>query len=258
MKKYFKLILSLSMVALLFAGCEETRMEKAQDYDFDKIDPIISGLTGTQLVVAGGIAAERYEINARTGSVYTWAVIGHPAVITEIEGYNQYIDILFEQTSVAVEDVLITVYETTIGGLVSDPDTLIVDLDPFCPMDVELFVGDYAGTLSWHADVITMEATGVPNEVRVYELGEFIQVSWGENWTAGDGSCLLQFVCDDKVMIPFQWIGDTDYPDVYVIEGAGTVDYDKKEITLTYEIWWGGGPDDGGSANAGTTVLTLQ
>jgi len=252
MKKYrniiFLFILALGGLSLLFAGCEEE-----DNYNYDNITPkLIGGISGPKVATASGSSAYNYSVLHRGGSTYQWNVTGNDATIEQDSEVPSRATITWAQSSVDAQAVL-TVTETTLGGkTASASDT--VDLMAFCPYPVEDYAGDWTGTTADHADPVVIEAGENPNQVIVHGLAEFVNTAWGESWTEGDGSCVMEFKCGDVVTISNQWIGDTDYPDVYYIEGTGSVDPEAMTITLDYEVFYAGG--DASAAEISTT-LTL-
>ena len=80
-------ILGLSLI--LLPGCQETRWDLAEDYDFSAIDPVVRGLSGPAEFAASGLAAARYTVNARTGSTYAWTITGaNVESTTVVDGYS--------------------------------------------------------------------------------------------------------------------------------------------------------------------------
>ena len=120
------------------------------------------------------------------------------------------------------------------------------------------FVGNYSGTSAGnHAPTVELVAEHGLNVIRAKGLAYFVPNSWGENWVKGDGSCVLEFGCGDVVTIYPQWIGDTDYPDSYGIDGTGTVDVANKVINLDYTVYYGWSGGSGSTAAEISTTLTL-
>ncbi len=266
MKKvlYYSVFLLASF--LIFSSCSDDE----NDFNWKNYKPgFVGAINGPTEVAAHGIDdfPYAYEVSYyRGGSSFVWDVItysgeGEVVVNTEkvIEADGKKASIVFPQRS-TLDSALITVVETTQNGISGDPETLKVYLNPFCPYEMDPFEGDYDGTAEdTHASVVSMQTTENLNELRVYGLAEFVPRDWGENWVEGDGSCLIEFGCGDVVTIRPQWIGDSDYPDVYGIVGDGTVDVDNKTITLNYQVFYGWDGAEGSDASGlVTTVLTLQ
>ena len=115
----------------------------------------------------------------------------------------------------------------------------------FCGYPMEDYVGIWSGTSQLHAETVVTELEPEPNKLRIFGLADFVSSLWGEEWVEGDGSCVLEFSCGELVTIPKQWIGSSDFPDDYEIEGFGTFDPESKTIVLTYEVFYTGGSVDG-------------
>jgi len=122
---------------------------------------------------------------------------------------------------------------------------LKVALEAFCPYFWDDWEGNYTGTSGAHSDPVVFTRTTDLNYFKIHNLADFVSSSWGENWTSGDGSCIASFSCGDVFTILKQVIGDTDYPDTYLIEGSGTVDPVSKAITLAWGVFYTGGSQAG-------------
>lgn len=268
MKKTFNIAIIFSAIIMFsfsFSGCEEEN-----NYDFNSIKPKILGVKGPAEVSAHGLTEFPYTYSMnyyRGGSTIDWNVTtasgqGSPIItlVDELAFKGYSAKIVFPQRS-AADVATITVVETTSGGVKSEPYSFDVALNPFCPYTMSDFAGNYSGTeAGTHDDPVLMETTSNLNELKVHGLAFFVYDSWGESWVEGDGSCLMEFSCGDVVTIKRQWIGDSDYPDVYGIEGTGTVDVANKVINLTYEVFYSYDENGGGSSALGpiSTVLTLS
>jgi hypothetical protein len=68
----------------------------------------------------------------------------------------------------------------------------------------------------------------------------------------------MKFSCGEEIVIEPQWIGDSDYPDVYGIKGSGTFDPNTKTIILTYDVAYGWDGSDGSWNGPWTTTLTYN
>ena len=254
-----KILASISflvMIALMFSACEKPPVEEAnEDYDYGKIIPLVSAIAGPTAVAAHGLSEFPYTYSAPTrgGSSWAWTVTtisGAGAAEITLEENGRIAKINFPQRSVA-DVATVSVIETTMGGVSSVAQTLDVDLAAFCPYLWADWAGNYAGTSGYHSDPVVFTATADLNHFKVDGLADFVYSSWGESWTSGDGSCIASFSCGNVFTILKQWIGDSDFPDTYLIEGSGTVDPVAKTITLACEVFYTG------SSQAGlTTVLT--
>jgi len=240
---------------IVFSSCEEK-----EEYDFNAIEPIVNAISGPDMVAAHGVTEfpYRYTVPHRGGSTFAWTVTS-PAGNSVIVKDNEYESIAFitfpqsSDTSYAV----ITVVETTMGGISSPPASRNIVLTPFCPYDMNALAGNWVGSAPSNDEVLVASTTGELNELVVRGLAGFVNFAWGENWTEGDGSALLEFSCGDLIDIKPQWIGDSDFPDVYGIIGSGTIDPVNQVMTLTYEVYWGWTGTSGNSAlGVIETVLT--
>jgi hypothetical protein len=247
-------LLGILLLGILigFSSCEDDN-----DYDFSAIEPIISSLTGPNEVAAHGLTEfpTRYHVPHRGGSTFAWEITGHGGTFVLDERYSSIAYVTFNQSS-NLTAATINVTETTMGGKTSPVFSREITLTPFCPYDMDALVGDWTGTAGAHDDELPATTTGNLNELRIGGLAGFVNFSWGENWTDGDGSCVLEFSCGENIAILPQWIGDTDFPDSYGIIGSGTFDPVNDVITLSYEVFYGWDGSSGTSAAEVETVLT--
>lgn len=229
-------IFSLMLIGVLvmLSSCE-----KEDDYNFNAIEPVIFNIEGPGEVSASGLQAVAYKVAHRGGSSYVWEVGGHGGQVVPDEDIGSIAYVTFNQASDTLEG-LVTVTETTAGGITSDSFTKSVVLLPFCPEDMEPFVGNWTGTSGNHDEVLVASTTDVDNELHITGLAGFVNFAWGENWTEGDGSCVMEFRCNNQVVIENQWIGDSDYPDTYYIDGEGTYNPDELTIELSYKVYYTG------------------
>jgi len=257
MKIKFLNILGLVLLGLMImlSSCKDK-----DDYDYNAIEPIVNAISGPGMVAAHGLPEfpYKYTVPHRGGSTFAWTVTSPAGTSTIVKDpeYESIVYITFPQSSDTTY-ATITVVETTMGGKSSPPLSRNIVLTPFCPYDMEALTGNWVGTSGANDDVLIATTTGKLNELVVKGLAGFVNFAWGENWTRGDGSALLEFSCGDLINIPPQWIGDSDYPDVYGIQGSGTIDAANQIMTLRYEVYWGWTGSSGNSALGEIeTVLT--
>ncbi len=228
--------LFILMISFIYLSCEEE-----ESYNFDEIEPkLVGGISGPKEVVATGFSQYDYSVIYRGGSTYNWTVDNYDAAIEKNNKYPNQATVVYEQ-SLDSAIAYLTVKETTEGGKkTSVTDT--IQILPFCPYPMDEYTGNYlsADTINV-ADTVIADTTEVPNQLRVYGLADFVTTRWGETWTSGDGSCVIDFCCNEEVEIERQWIGNTNYPDTYEIEGIGTIDTTNKTITLNYYVLYAGG-----------------
>lgn len=270
MKEKIKYILGLLIIAglMVISSCDD-------DYDFSKIIPGIAGIDGPTSVIAGGLAPSRYEVYAaRTGSTYTWEVIGHSAKIEAVEGRYWAADITFDQTSVAVPGVSVVVTETTQGGLKAT-DTLTVDLLPFCPKPIDWFVGTWEAhevlstgdEKTFNIEIEAVDETSVlakadagnpPFLRQVYE-------GWGELFQTGfgmDGNVLLHIGLSDGTVSLDKgtyWGQTLPGPWDYWYAGSGKWSGCDGYIEVNFEMHWDTDDfDDGGNRSCTTTLTKVK
>ena len=243
-------IIAISIL-LLLSGCKEE-----DKYNFDEIEPrLIDGISGPKKANATGFTEYKYSVLHRGGSSYNWSANNEDLVVSikKDPDYPNHAIITFSELH-DTSEINITVKETTSGGKTASA-TDSVELLPFCPYPINEYTGNWLSTDTINvAKEVAAQTAENPNQLKVYGLADFITSRWGETWINGDGSCIIELCCNDKVEIERQWLGDTDYPDTYEIQGNGTVDTEAKTISLTYDIFYADGI---GSKHVNTT-LSLQ
>ena len=184
--------------AFLFSACTKSDIVKSQEsYDWSKVQPKIMNFAGPSLVSASGQVASNYSVAGRGGSSYEFTAHNWGADIVVDPTFNFKVSITWNQAS-ADTMALLTVVETTHAGVKSDPDTLEVTLDAFCPMTIDDFVSaSWTGTETGDSvidpftvsfekgtgDVIIAKASGgIPAFLSQVFTG------WGESFQAGFGN----------------------------------------------------------------------
>jgi len=242
---------SAIVVILFMTSCTEEN-----NYNYDEIEPrLINGISGEKEVTATGFTKYNYSVIHRGGSNYNWSINNEDMVLSieKNKDYPNQASIIFAELH-DTSKINITVKEITEGGkTASATDT--VQLMPFCPYQAEKYTGEWVSSDTMSvADTVLTETIEKPNQLRVYGLADFINTRWGEKWINGDGSCILELNCNEKVEIKRQWLGDTDYPDRYEILGAGTIDTTSNTLQLSYDIFYSNGT---GSKHI-STVLSME
>ncbi|MBN1143600.1 MAG: hypothetical protein JXA72_04230 [Bacteroidales bacterium] len=135
MKKGYKFLILLPAALLIlfgYNGCKED-----DDYDFSKIEPVIKVVTGAALPMQG----RHYEFTATTrgGSTYAWEsvlnaeVVTYPGAVGSWKTYIYFPDVI----STDQDPEVISVTETTMGGIQSDPKTFQIDsVIPFTALPI--------------------------------------------------------------------------------------------------------------------------
>ncbi len=239
-KKILILIFIALGSALAFNACEEKN-----DYNYNLIEPIVMSINGPGEIAAHGLTAypTTYTVPHRGGSTFAWSAKNANNVAATImvdAVYPSRAYITFPQSSVLTTGT-ISVVETTAGGLVSPVKERTITLTPFCPYNMDALVGNWTGTGSAVSNPVVATKTANLNELKLRTLAGFISSSWGETWTVGDGSCVVEFSCGNNLTIRRQKIGETDYPDVYEMDGSGTYNTTAGTLTLTFKVYYTGG-----------------
>lgn len=219
----FSITAILAALLLVLPGCQDTKWDLAEDYDFSAIDPVVRGLTGPAEFAASGLAPARYKVNARTGSTYAWTVTGaNVESITTVEGYPGWADVLYSQSGVDVAGVTVSVTETTSGGKTSESVSMTTNLKAFCPKELADFAGTWVGTETGDSNVdpltVTVRVEG--DQLVVEGLGGGIPgfcsavfEGWGESFQDGFGTVGEVYLDVDlftgTVSVPFQYWGQT-------------------------------------------------
>lgn len=189
--KIFRYISFFAALIMILGACQKTDIQKANDdYDFDKVIPVVLGISGP--TNATQTFSESYSPSYfRGGSTFSWSVSAG-ATITSTSADTRDIDVLFTEAG----EVDITCTETTLGGVTSEPYTETITVAEFCPMSRDDFLGTWVGTESGKTsgdltvtfiagaadDEIIVEATaGIP----AFMGGVF--TGWGESFQAGFG-----------------------------------------------------------------------
>ena len=264
---------SLLVAVSLFAACEPTAMEKAQDaYDASMVVPAVLSTTGPSLV----LQTFTYDFGVsyyRAGSTWNWTAVD--ATIQSVSEDTRKATVLFDK-SPASGKAYINVTETTVGGKTSDPKAIEVTVEPFCPLDRDDFIGTWdivetgskprtttaevvAGTAA-NQIVVKADAAGIPTL-----LGQ-VFIDWGENFQAGanfapNGDITLTLnLTNGTVQIPFTYWGQTvPGPWDYWYFGTGTWDGcgATPKLTLTVSLDYDGAAP-GVARATNSVVMTKQ
>ncbi len=262
---------SLLVAVALFAACEPTAMEKAQDaYDASMVVPAILSTTGPSLV----LQTFTYDFGVsyfRAGSTWNWTAVD--ATIQSVSADTRKATVLFDK-SPASGKAYINVTETTVGGKTSDPKSIEVTVEPFCPLERTDFIGTWdivetgskprtttaevvAGTGA-NEIIVKVGAAGIPSL-----LGQ-VFIDWEEAFQAsvepyGDITLSLN-LANGTVQIPFTYWGQTlPGPWDYWYFGAGTWDgcSATPKLTLTVNLDYDGAAP-GVARYTNSVVMTKQ
>lgn len=232
----------------MFHSCTTPPIEAAQDaYNYDAIIPKVLGdISGPTTAIQ--TFTSNYTIGYyRGGSTWSWSATG--ATVQSVSEDTRVATILFENDGTAT----VTVTETTMGGVTSEPKSLEVDVMTYCPLanGIADLVGSWDGTDGQGADYtydsqITTSVDGTQLAVSGISIG-FINGFWGEPVIEG-GTIMMTVNVDGTVDIPRQYIYTTEYEDApyeYEIEGSGTWDNcgDSPSMVINYDIYYANSED---------------
>ncbi len=235
-------VMFLFLAVLLFSTCGKTYIEEAQDaYDASMVIPSVLGIKGTTLA----LQTFEYDFSPtyhRAGSTWAWSVVG--ATLQSVSADTRTATVLFNDIGIA----MVKVTETTEGGKTSPEDTLEVQVDQFCPLEVSGFVGDWSGTdgmthaaYVWPSQVVISDATETTVKITGLNFG-WMENSWGETITSG-GTITMTIANNGTATIADQYCFTTDYDgDLYEywIEGSATWGNCEASPTLniTYVVYY--------------------
>jgi hypothetical protein len=246
MKKNIMLRMAFLPVAiLLFTTCGKTYMEKAQDnYSASNVVPIILGTSGPTSVLRSFPFDYKVTYD-RAGSTWTWTATD--ATIQSVSTDTKTATVLFG-TLPASGKALISVTETTAGGVVSAVKIITVNVAQFCPLAITGFVGAWGGTDGFNSgthlrasQVVVSAPTSTGVSVRGLNFG-WISAKWGETITAG-GTIFMKINPNGTTVIADQYCFTTDYegsPYEYWIKGTGTWANcgAKPTMVITYTLYY--------------------
>ncbi len=235
------------MLVILVSACMEDPIKDAQEsYDYGKIIPkVLDGIQGPALAIQTFTAD--YTVNYyRGGSKWNWTA--NDATVQKVSDDTHSATIMFN-TYPSDGKATITVTETTMGGITSDPVSKEVAVQKYCPLanGNASLVGSWGGTdgagdATYPADVTTA-VSGTNLAVTGLNFA-FIADFWGEPVKTG-GTFNMKVNVNGTLTIDRQYIFTTEYkgdPYDYEIKGSGTWDNcgPKPTMTITYDIYYPG------------------
>lgn len=275
MKNRILFAIILLLVATMYNSCTTPPIEAAQDaYDYNAIIPkVLDGVQGPDIAIQTFTADFTIDYY-RGGSTWEWSATD--ATVKSVSDDTRTATIEFN-TFPADSFATVTVAETTMGGITSEPVSKEVRVKKYCPLvnGVNDLVGSWSGTDATdgsdpYPSVITTEVSGSDLLVSGLSKG-FIEGWWGETITEG-GTCTMTINEDGTLDIPRQYIYTTDYegdPYRYEVEGSGTWDNcgASPALIINYDIYYEGdadglaatyGPDYLGGITQLTANITLD
>lgn len=241
--KVFKYISFFLALFLIFSACEKTDIQKANDaYDFDKIVPVVQGITGPsdRVQTFTGNYSPSYF---RGGSSWSWSVSN--ASINSTSGDTRDIELLFTNEG----EVELTVIETTQGGLTSEPYSITISVASFCPLDdLNDLVGTYSGTDNNDYPTHVVTSLDGANFMIIGLNQEWMVDYWGE--TIEEMVPVVVTVNPDGTLeiakqyyMTTLWNGE---PYRYEISATGMWDNCLKTLYIDYKMWYEGDAEDMG------------
>ncbi len=224
--------------ALAFLGCSDD-----EDYDYDGVVPaIVDGIQGVT-EINQSFSSDFYVDYCREGSAWSWSAVD--ATVASVSDDTKTATVEFVDLP-ADGYAKIIVVETTVKGVVSDPDTLMVLVNQYCAIDSnEDLEGSWSGydgfeDYFYDSQVVTSEATETGITIDGLNYGWIVEY-WGESITSG-GSVPLIVNEDGTVEIEYQYYFTTDWGGSayeYYIEGSGTWSNcnDYPEIVIEYTLY---------------------
>lgn len=270
MKKSIFFTILLLAVVTMFNSCTTPPIEAAQEaYDYNAITPkVLNGIQGT--AVAFQTTSATYTINYyRGGSTWNWSAEG--ATVSSVSEDTRTATITYPTAGTAK----IVVTETTAGNVTSEPATLDVTVNAFCPKDADWYVGTWTGTESVGGGdpepisvtiskvdattiAINADADGYPG------LLQSVYKGWGETFQAGfglEGAIHVTLGLGDgtlSINSGEYWGQTLPGPYDYWYSGSGNWDGCTSSITLDFDMHWDQGDFDDGGNRECIATLTKQ
>ncbi len=246
MKNKILLAIVIVMVAVMYNSCTTPPIEAAQDaYDYNAIIPkVLDGVQGPEIAIQTFTADFTIGYH-RGGSTWEWSA--QDATVKSVSEDTRVATVEFN-TFPADSFATVTVAETTMGGITSDPVSMEVRVKKYCPLENgnSDLVGSWTGTDGQGPDytfesIITTEVSGESLAVSGISVG-VINNFWGEAVIDG-GTILMTVNVDGTVTIPRQYLYTTEYngaPYDYEIEGSGNWDNcgESPTLLINYDIYY--------------------
>jgi hypothetical protein len=167
----------------------------------------------------------------RGGSTWSWTAEG--ATIQSVSADTKSATVLFDQ-SPASGKASVTVRETTMGGITSEPLTTQVTIEPFCVLSINLFTGAFLCNEAGYGEYpVNLTADpAVQNRILNDNFWDY----------AAEGEVIYYDLSGDLnqiVTVPSQSFTFGDGT-VGSVEGSGVYDSCNRTMTVSYSVEYGG------------------
>lgn len=135
MKKYLNNFIVVGILVIFVSSCKQK-----DEYDWTKVIPGKQIITGPDSIKGNNIDTSQYFAIARGGSKYNWAVLKGPVVINEYK--NHPFIAVVKANSEKDTSAVITVTETTWGGVQGTSDSFSIKISCFTPFNMEQLLGN--------------------------------------------------------------------------------------------------------------------
>lgn len=253
MKNKILIRITLFLAAVMaFSTCGKIPMEEAQDkYDPTMVVPVVFSVTGPAKV----LRTKTFDFKigySRSGSTWQWT--STDATVKTVSADTKTASIEFPNIPVG-DTARIIVKETTSAGVVSADKVIKVKVDPFCPMTIDQFVGQWnvveTGSKPRTSVATVVRGTGANDIVIKVQAGipgliGQIFLDWGESFqqsiTPGGDIKIPINLDNGTITIPFTYWGQTlPGPYDYWYFGTGTWSgCGTPTITLSFKLDYDG------------------
>ncbi|MFW6290150.1 MAG: hypothetical protein ACOC0R_04200 [Mariniphaga sp.] len=232
MKKIISGLSGIIVISLLYlSSCTTPAIEAAREaYDYNAIVPKVLSVDAPASVVQTQAADVKVGYH-RGGSKWNWSADG--ASIQSVSEDTKTATVLFDQAP-ASGVAKLTVTETTMGGITSEPFTVEVSIEPFCALSIDLFTGAFICNEEGYGEYPVTFTTDPEVQNRILNSN-----FW--DWPA-EGEVIyydLSGDIDQIVTVPKQSFTFGDGT-VGSVEGSGVYDSCTRTMTVDYSVEYGG------------------
>lgn len=232
MKKIISGLSGIILSSLLFvSSCTTPAIEAAQEaYDYNAIVPKVLSVNAPASVVQTQVADVKVNYH-RGGSKWNWSAEG--AAVQTVSEDTKTATVLFDQAPASGKAV-ITVTETTMGGITSEPFAVEVVIEPFCVLNVNLFTGAFVCNEEGYGEYPVTFSADPEVQNRIINDNFWDWPAEGEVVYYDLSGDINQVVTVPKQSFTF---GDGT---VGSVEGSGSYDSCTKTMIVDYSVEYGG------------------